>query len=354
MVLDYFKKEPLSGPEFQGPLLSILHISDLHFHDPHYTDNSRARVASRFLRALDRHLEGWRARYPKEKNLCALFITGDITYQCQPEDFEKAKTLIKEILEQTGIPGERLYVVPGEHDVYLRFVKNTDDTLQFPDQETWNQFLRDERKGKSQRIAGRFTAYINFIRSLGAEFGTRMPCAASDFFYADVFSCQDQKVAVLGLNSAWSCRCRLEADRGMLCLGSYQVKEAYKRAKTINGGKDPELVLSLLHHPAEWMKPGDQDALRELSRVSHAVFRGHAHQGESALSFGQSPIPVVSTSAWYGEDITPGFSVAAIDPPAKKLYLWPYLWYAPENAFLPPQEHKPPLNDQAFSSFDLP
>ena len=353
MALDFFKKEAIQGPEFQSPPLVILHLSDLHFQDPHF-DMSRGRVTRRFFRALIRHMEGWRARYPAKKNLDALFIAGDVSYQCRSEDFEEAQELIPDLLGLTGIPGERLYVVPGEHDVYLKFIENTDDTLQFPDPASWNQFLRDERKGRSQRIAGRLDAYFQFIRSLGNDYGTRMPCASSDFFYADVFGHGDRQVAVIGLNSAWSCPCRMEADRGMLCLGTFQVGEAMKRARQINSDQAPDLVLSLVHHPAGLAQTGGPRSPGPTHPGLPPGLPEPYPQGRTPIRRGRLPGPHDQHLAPLPGRTLPGFSIVAIDLAGAKAHVWPYIWSKEKGAFLPPLEHDFPGQEQDYFSMDLP
>ncbi len=335
MAWNIFKHDEIETPDFRGDPLKILHLSDIHFRSPKYAV-SRARAIRRFFRALDRHLEAWARKFPEFAQVDAVLVAGDVAYQGQGEDFDAAADFLGELLDKLHIGGERLYVVPGEHDVYLQFIKNTDDALQLPGPDEWNKLLRDERKGYSGRIAGRLASYQKFLHSLGRRYGTRIPSAASDFFFSDVFEHGEKKIAVLGLNSAWACRCRMDIDKGMLCLGEYQVERAWRDAVKMTGREwGPDFTMALLHHPAEWMKPGDKSALDDLVRRCDLAFRGHEHGGEDKIGNGEKFTPVISASCAVAGEPSPAFTFAAVDLEAKMVYAWHYPWDEEKREFMP-------------------
>jgi 3',5'-cyclic AMP phosphodiesterase CpdA len=51
------------------------------------------------------------------KALDLIFITGDLAKRGKPEEYQVAEVFCRRLLEVTGVPAERLFLVPGNHDV---------------------------------------------------------------------------------------------------------------------------------------------------------------------------------------------------------------------------------------------
>ena len=59
------------------------------------------------------------------KALDLIFITGDLAKQGKPEDYLVAEVFCRRLLEVTGVTAERLFLVPGNHDVDRRQFEET-------------------------------------------------------------------------------------------------------------------------------------------------------------------------------------------------------------------------------------
>ena len=345
----FSKNINIEVPEFQEKTLTVLHLSDVHFKNPGL-DMSAKSTKKNFFAVLRDHKEAWKKHFHNEAPFDAIFIAGDISYQCGDKYFNAAREFISELLIETGVSGKRLYMVPGEHDVYLRFIKNTYDSFEFESAEILNDFLKSASRGSSQRISARFSVYQKFIQSVGRKHGSRIPSATTDFFYSDVFKNKDKKIAVLGLNSAWMCNCRVDKDKGMLAIGAYQIEKAYKTALKTNRSEPFDLVLGLMHHPIEWMKEDDEEAAAALSDKCQAVFRGHCHKGEDCILDGEQKTPIISCSSYAASDPVPSFCVSSFDLSKKKVHIWPYIWELEKKSFMPVSKLKGLENGSGFIS----
>lgn len=109
---DFFQKtQSLKGP---NDTVTLLHITDLQFGDPDFTKNSlfsETILARSLLNEFDLRPD-------------FIAITGDITYSGLPSQFDLAKEwltgLVSELFpEDFKLAGERILLIPGNHDVNL-------------------------------------------------------------------------------------------------------------------------------------------------------------------------------------------------------------------------------------------
>src|SRR6266568_2193324 len=88
--------------------ITWLHISDFHIRsgDPYDRDV--------VLRALVKSVADFR----KQKRVPDLiFATGDIAYSGKADEYELATTLFDDLLDAAGLEKNRLFIIPGNHDV---------------------------------------------------------------------------------------------------------------------------------------------------------------------------------------------------------------------------------------------
>jgi hypothetical protein len=92
--------------------MRLLHLSDIHFQEPDclepLTDPERP-----YRTRLKNDLETLCA----EKTVDAILVSGDIAFKGHPAEFEVADAWLKELAAASGCRPDRIYVVPGNHDV---------------------------------------------------------------------------------------------------------------------------------------------------------------------------------------------------------------------------------------------
>lgn len=92
--------------------MRLLHLSDIHFKEPDClappTDPERP-YRTRLKTDLVALCE--------EKTVDAILISGDIAFKGHPDEFATADAWLKELASASGCRPDRIYVVPGNHDV---------------------------------------------------------------------------------------------------------------------------------------------------------------------------------------------------------------------------------------------
>lgn len=91
----------------------LLHISDIHFREPICTnpdtDPDRP-YRTRLVQDVQKRVE-------QLGPVGAILLGGDVAFKGHPKEYEAAQIWIKELAQASGCPLERVFVVPGNHDV---------------------------------------------------------------------------------------------------------------------------------------------------------------------------------------------------------------------------------------------
>ncbi len=281
--------------------LRILHISDLH------TRGEMSGASSwRRRRVLGPEWERNLATIVREGPIDLICFTGDLANKGKPDEYTALTPFIEDLLARTGVARERLFVVPGNHDIdrdlataawtQLRALGETADEA-----EALSRWMAGEwgpsRFGDTHRddILARQAAYRAWVRDglrrpellptpgqhprLGYRVGLRLPGQPFD-------------IHVIGLDSAW-----LAGDDG-------DARKLRLTADQIGYLADnlPGFRLALVHHPLEELADGQvcRDLLAE--RVD-LLLRGHLH--ETRLGLWSEPdrqLREVATGCLYQSD----------------------------------------------------
>ncbi len=297
-----------------APLFTYLHLSDLHFGLPKPGDRHNQPTVLTALRDEFATLSSKTLPPPE-----AIFITGDIAYSGKAADYEQASKWIDELLKTLGLTPDRVFVVPGNHDVnrdidadrkvnrlmrHLRDGDDVDDAL--VDQDDRDLLLR------------RKEAYLEFAKRFAParHFPSKPPIER--LVWTHQFKTRSNlNVHIVGLDTAL-----LAADRDdpkRLRLGQTQI------ARLNQCAPGEELVIVLGHHPLnkEWLHPDDERDLSVLlRRRAHLYLAGHVHDHDSehvVLGGGSELVRVIAGASYGGRqhDIRQGhaYSIGAVMPP---------------------------------------
>ena len=91
----------------------ILHLSDIHFREPECTTPELDE--NRHVRT--RLMQDARRRCKALGGLDAILVGGDIAFKGHPAEYEAAHAWLVDLADQCGCPVERIYVIPGNHDI---------------------------------------------------------------------------------------------------------------------------------------------------------------------------------------------------------------------------------------------
>lgn len=99
---------------FESPSRTLLWVSDPHFSEGHHGFPLRPDTARSSFDLGHRIESEFKARYG---GVAGLIVSGDITWQALPEEYEMAKEFIKRINVWSPLQSAQIAVCPGNHDL---------------------------------------------------------------------------------------------------------------------------------------------------------------------------------------------------------------------------------------------
>jgi tetratricopeptide (TPR) repeat protein/predicted MPP superfamily phosphohydrolase len=263
--------------------IRILHLSDLHERGPREGEIWRRR------RVLG---EAW------ERNLDAIAEDGAVDLVCFTGDaadwglaaeYEAATEFLDAALARLGLGRDRLFIVPGNHDIARETAKPA-----------WKRLRRDlpraNAQGVSRWLAGGETplglndtdrdgvlerqgAYRDWLNNLGRA--DMLPAGGPhpNLGYRATLRLAGRPfdLHVIGLDSAWLAGD--DADAGKLLLTDDQVM---RLTSTGQGDALAGFRLALIHHPLDDLADAG-DCRRRLAERVDLLLRGHLHEAEPSL-----------------------------------------------------------------------
>ena len=203
----------------------------------------------------------------------ALLIGGDIAFKGDPQEYAAASAWLKEFADACGFPMERVFVIPGNHDVDRSVIARTPTV-----RNAQAAIIRSERHQRERELRTQF----------GDEDSGRALVAPLKAYndFAKVFNCQiypperiywkqdlplerGVHLRVHGLTSTLLSGANGKDDtRGSLYLSPLQ---------TVLDPVDDVVNLVLCHHPPDWFL--DQDEVNDAicGRAALHLF-GHKHR----------------------------------------------------------------------------
>jgi predicted MPP superfamily phosphohydrolase len=254
--------------------LAWLQISDIHFNPKTEWRDSPIRITLlSFLKGIFENDPSLRPDF--------IFCTGDIAFgesTSSPisKQYDQAKIFFDELLNICGnppLPKERLFVVPGNHDVNRGSINDDAQKMLISmankaadNVDKINQRFNDQPREFKDSIK-RLDEYAAFI----ADYLPHLQDKSGRHQYASIIDIDELKVGVAGFNSAWSCA-GSEDDRNIWLAASWQFSEAHK---VINNS---DIRIGLIHHPTDWLNVVDRDvATKRISKDFDFWLHGHIH-----------------------------------------------------------------------------
>lgn len=246
----------------------MLHISDIHFKSPDCLDqwmDPEFPIRTRMMRDLTEQVR-------KLGNVGAILIGGDIAFKAAPDEYQTARAWIQQLSQISGCPKERIFVVPGNHDVDrgiingsvpIQNVQHAIASTPLTNRE-WKlkQQLRDETTG--QLLFQAHSAYNDFAAPFGCQIWPAKP-----FWHQDIPLVDGVNLRIYGLTSTL-----LSGREG----SDDKERDLYlSPLQTVLDPTPNTLNMVLCHHPIDWLEDGEavEDALN--ARAAFHVF-GHKHK----------------------------------------------------------------------------
>jgi len=252
----------------------MLHVSDIHFRSPQCLvpeQDPDAAIRTRMMRDLAEQIKSLGP-------VGAILIGGDVAFKGAPEEYATAWTWIQQLAIITKCPLERIFVVPGNHDVDRSIVaasvpaQNAQHMIASasPADREWRLTQQLDHAESGQSLFLSHAAYNEFAAPLMCQIWRERP-----FWHQDIDLGGGVKLRVHGLTSTLlSGKDGKDDVQGSLYLGPRQ---------TVLDPAPNTANMVLVHHPIDWLVDGDavDDAL--TGRAAFHLF-GHKHKQRAVMA----------------------------------------------------------------------
>ena len=238
--------------------LTWLHVSDFHIRsgDPYDRDV----VLRALVESVGQYAQ--RGRVPD-----LIFATGDVAHSGKPVEYEMAERFFDDLLRAANLGKERLFVVPGNHDVDRELGVGLARTLDSREQA--DAYFRPERPQphlnmKLHAFREWHNRYFQGIRAVpnNSTCGPVMP--------VDI---NGHRLAILPLNSALFCED--DEDHGKLWVGRRCLDAGLAELRKL----EADLNIGLIHHPLSWLNAIEGSNIEaEIEAAIDILLRGHLHE----------------------------------------------------------------------------
>jgi formylglycine-generating enzyme required for sulfatase activity/predicted phosphodiesterase len=246
-----------------------LHLSDIHFKAA--TNWRDAPARAQLLSFLEQQFES--NGLPKPD---LIFCTGDIAYGeitkgALHEQYVEAKVFFDALRRVCSVPPERLFIVPGNHDINRSDVNEDAQAGLINKAKSAGKNApeinqRFSKRTKTHRDAfRRLDDYANFVADSFAH------QKAEDHIFARVVEINGKKIGIGGFNSAWSCAGDTD-DRNLWLAADWQF------AQVSEGLLNSDLNIGLIHHQHDWFNVVDRQICdRRIANQFKFWLHGHSH-----------------------------------------------------------------------------
>lgn len=251
-------------------IINVLQLSDLHLHAGNMED---AKVV---IEAL---ISDIKAFIEAEKiKVDFVIFNGDLVNAGEAiDDFISAQTeFIEKVLKASQVASDRLFIVPGNHDISrstVRSAKYIDTGLasELISVDALNKFIDEQNNdGRHDAAFARQKIYFEFEKSIL----TAKAITSNKFVKTFSVKLDDATVGIACFNTSWRATGEADnADRRRLLFGERNIDVA---AKDLS---DCDIKFAVYHHPLDWMCEFDDAAVASRLFAEFDVsMTGHIHR----------------------------------------------------------------------------
>jgi predicted phosphodiesterase len=247
----------------------ILHLSDIHFRYPACASDTDPDKPFR-----TRLIQDARERAAKFGPIDAILVGGDIAFAGKKEEYAEALKWLYELADACGCKRERIYVIPGNHDIDRQIiidslpVQNAQQAIIRATNKE-NELIKQLRhKETGPALLAPLTAYNDFA----APFWCQIFTPEKLFWHQDIPLADGVHLRIYGLTST------ILSGAGTPNGRNDEPRDLYlSPQQTVLNPVDNVVNLVMCHHPPDWLIDGDKAADDINGRASIHLF-GHKHR----------------------------------------------------------------------------
>lgn len=270
--------------------VGILHLSDLHF------SNLNDEEFNEFLRNILNQVESY--IFENKYIIDIIVITGDLIDRGKIDNWNNVyKFFIVPLSQKSNVPIKNIFCVPGNHDAERServkqvlldncWLKYDRDNSKITDIEyykkarenKWRDIFKNKSSTEMAELFARYNKYNEFCEKL------QKPLKSFGVDQVEIVRENDiTNVRVVSINSSiLSNGCD---DYQCLAVSQYQLNQIVSKIKEKSAiWRKPDLTITLMHHPIDWLTGFEQQTLRKFLSDPHKIptdlfFHGHTHEG---------------------------------------------------------------------------
>ena len=244
-------------------VISVLHLSDLHY------SKSGISALVKIREALMNDLDA--LRFDKGVKPDLVVFSGDMLRA--GHDIALYQDVYVEffwpVLEKLGLDSDRLFVVPGNHDINRSEIdKAIEVGLKSSVKDTSfvnDMFMSIESKS---HYFGKLSGFNDFLKNIKNE----NVINSNDVYSTYSLNVKSMKIGLACLNSVWSLGGESK-DYGQVMVGKKQVEIA------LNDINNCDIKIAVMHHPIEWISVDEQDDIKNILYSNFDfLLLGHTHK----------------------------------------------------------------------------
>lgn len=279
--------------------IAFIHLSDIHFHKASGNKfdidaDLRSSILLDIKNNAKRHL----------CNVKGILVGGDIAFAGQKEEYNIAKSFLKEITAILEIDEKNIYCVPGNHDVNQQFVKGSKSILnaqaEIENAETLDKadsllesYILDE--ATPNLLFKSIEQYNNFVAAYGCNINSEKPIWIEEFQLDN-----NMKLKICGMNSCIISSHRDHEDKN-------SIRKMVIGQSQLPFYEDNVIWMSLCHHPLEFWKFADMLQPRLDKRIDIQLY-GHKHEQAIDANSERLVISAGATHPTRGKDWNPRYN----------------------------------------------
>ena len=324
-----------AAPNEPITLFSWLHLSDLHFG---HGSSSHGWDQVLVTQAIIRDAAGLpREGAPRPD---AVLVTGDIAFSgdTRPHgrgrpsrEYNDARDFLRELAEAVHLDPDRIYLVPGNHDVQRSADAERSVARLIARLRDGKELLDEALADPEDRalLARRQARFLSFAAEFAPAHLAKPSPVEKRLWWSHRTSVRGLHIRLVGLNTCLLCA--NDEDHSRLALGKEPLVQVLAKPPT----QPEELVVVLSHHPLRggWLTD-EREADAWMSRHAHVHLHGHIHEAaseETRGGAGGSLIRLAAGAAHHEESAPPshGYNAAAVlrfPDGTLALRVWPRRW----------------------------
>lgn len=279
--------------------IAFIHLSDIHFHK---ASGNKFDIDADLRNSILLDIKNKAKEY-----LCdvrGILVGGDIAFAGQKEEYNIAKSFLKEITAILEIDEKNIYCVPGNHDVNQQFVKDSKSILnaqaEIENAETLDEadsllesYILD--KATPNLLFKSIEQYNDFVAAYGCNINFEKPIWIEEFSLDN-----NMKLKICGMNSCIISSHRDHEDKK-------SIRKMIVGQRQLPFYEDNVIWVSLCHHPLEFWKFADTLQSRLDKRIDIQLY-GHKHEQAIDANSERLVISAGATHPTRGKDWNPRYN----------------------------------------------